>query len=145
MTCDLCFVPAPNWPGLKQVDLGWINNFVALWRLGAWDILELPLLAASSKMETAPMGGKTWQPSHEPPRPREDRHPSHWYTVESRGWGGREQKPLNAPHLILLLPATLISKRYSPKHVEFHICASILKPLTNWLPSLLVVYLVILV
>lgn len=27
-------------------------------RLGAWDIHELPLLAASSKMETAPMAGK---------------------------------------------------------------------------------------
>ena len=36
-----------------------INNFVALWRLGPRDILELPLLAASSKMETAPMPGKT--------------------------------------------------------------------------------------
>ena len=23
MTCDLRFVPASNWPGLKQVDLGW--------------------------------------------------------------------------------------------------------------------------
>ena len=52
-----------------------VNNFVALWRLGARDILELPLLAASSKMETAPMAGKTWQPSHEPPRPREKQAP----------------------------------------------------------------------
>ena len=23
MTCDLCFVPAPNWPWLKQTDPGW--------------------------------------------------------------------------------------------------------------------------
>ena len=38
--------------------------------------------------------------------------------------------------------ATLINKRSSPKHVEFHACASILKSLTNWLQSLLVVYLV---
>ena len=37
-----------------------------MWRLGASDILELPLLAAISKMETAPMAGKTWQPNHEP-------------------------------------------------------------------------------
>ena len=38
-----------------------INNFVALrlWRLGARDILELPLLATSSKMETALMAGQT--------------------------------------------------------------------------------------
>ena len=35
-----------NWPNAFQV-----NNCIAKWRLGAWDILELPLLAASSKME----------------------------------------------------------------------------------------------
>ena len=46
-----------------------INNCIAKWRLGAWDIQELPLLAASSKMQTVPMAGKSWQPSHErPPR-----------------------------------------------------------------------------
>ena len=42
-----------------------INNCIAKWRLGVWDIQELPLLAASSKMQTAPMAGKSWQPSHE--------------------------------------------------------------------------------
>ena len=57
-----------------------------------------------------------------------------------RGEGGNK-KPLNAQNIMLLLPATLINKRSSPKHMEFHACASILKPLTNWLPSLLVVYL----
>ena len=38
-----------------------INNFFALrlWRLGAQDILELPLLATSSKIETALMVGQT--------------------------------------------------------------------------------------
>ena len=120
-----------------------LNNFVALWRLDAPDILELPLLAASSKMEIAPMAGKTWQPSHEPPHPQEDRHPPNWYTVESRGWGREGTKTAkcfthNAP-----TSATLINKHYSPKHVEFHACASILKPLTNWLQSPLVVYMVI--
>ena len=123
-----------------------LNNIVALWRLGARNILELPLLAASSKMETAPMAGKPDNPAMSPHAPEKNRHPSHWYTVESRGWGGREQKPLNAPHTMLLLPATLINKRYSPKrspkHEVFHACASILKPLTNRLQSLLVVYLV---
>ena len=32
---------------------------VAVWRLGARDILELPLLVTSSKMETALMAGQT--------------------------------------------------------------------------------------
>ena len=46
-----------------------INNCIAKWRLGAWDIQELPLFVASYKVETAPMVGKSWQPSHElPPR-----------------------------------------------------------------------------
>ena len=46
-----------------------INNCIAKWRLGAWDIQELPLFVASYKVETAPMAGKSWQPSHElPPR-----------------------------------------------------------------------------
>ena len=37
-----------------------INNCMVLWRLGAYlDILELPLLAASSKVETALMVDKT--------------------------------------------------------------------------------------
>ena len=120
-----------------------INNFVAPWRLGARDILELSLLAASSKMETAPMAGKTWQPSHEPPCPWEKQAP---VTLIHSGKQrvGREgtKKPLNAPHIMLLLPATLINKRYSPKHEEFHACASIPKPLTNRLAALLVVYLV---
>ena len=44
---------------LLQTCLSTVNNFIAMWRWGAQDILELPLLAASSKMETAPMAGKT--------------------------------------------------------------------------------------
>ena len=56
--------------------------------------------------------------------------------------GGREQKLLNAPHIQLLLPAPLMNKPYGPEHEEFHACASILIPLTNWLQTLLVVYLV---
>ena len=43
---------------------------------------------------------------------------------------------------MLLLPATLIKKHYSPKHVEFHACPSISKPQTNWPKSLLVAFLV---
>ena len=46
-----------------------INNCIAKWRLGAWDIQELPLLVASYKVETALMAGKSWKPSQElPPR-----------------------------------------------------------------------------
>ena len=42
---------------------------------------------------------------------------------------------------MLLLPATLINKRDSPKNAEFHACASISKPQINyWLQLLLVVY-----
>ena len=56
----------------------------------------------------------------------------HTYTQwKAKGGEGREKKPLNAPHIMLLLPATLINKRYSPEHEEFHACASILNPLTN--------------
>ena len=58
-----------KWSTRQVVKTG-LNTFVTPWRLGVRDILELPLLAASSKMETAPIAGKTWQPSHEPPRPR---------------------------------------------------------------------------
>ena len=58
---------------------------------------------------------------------------------------GRNQKKkaLNTPHVMLLLPATLINKHYGPKHVEFHACLSIPNLLdNNWPQLLLVVYLV---
>ena len=61
------------------------------WRLGAWDTQELPLLAASSKMTTAPLAGKSWQPSHEPPHSKRNRHPSHCWNSgkgEGKGVGG---------------------------------------------------------
>ena len=41
-------------------------------------------------MKTAPMAGKSWQPSHEPPRSKRNRHPSHctkW--KDGRKGGGR--------------------------------------------------------
>ena len=44
-----------------------INNCVTKWKLGAWDILKLALLAARSKMKTASVASKTWQPNHKPP------------------------------------------------------------------------------
>ena len=57
------------------------------------------------------------------------------------GKGGNKQ-PLNALHIMLLFPATLINKRYSPEHEEFPACASILNPLANRLQTLLVAYFV---
>ena len=58
---------------------------------------------------------------------------------KAEGGEGREQKLLNAPHIMLLLPTHLINKPYSPEHEGFHACASMLIPLTNWLQTLLVV------
>ena len=44
--------------------------------------------------ETAPIAGKSWQPSHETPCRREEGHPSHWYSIYSgkKGKGGMTQK-----------------------------------------------------
>ena len=50
---------------------------------------------------------------------------------KTKGGEGKEQKPLNTPRIMLLIPATLIKKRYSPEHKEFPACASILNPLTK--------------
>jgi len=61
------------------------------WRLGTWDIQELQPLAASSYMKTAPTAGKSWQPSHEPPHSKRNRHPSHCWNGgkrEGKGWEG---------------------------------------------------------
>ena len=53
------------------------------------------------------------------------------HSGKAKGGEGREQKPLNAPHIMLLLAAPLINKPYSPEHKEFHACARILTPLTD--------------
>ena len=59
-----------------------------MWRLGAWNIMDLLLLAASSKMETVPMVGKTWQPSHAPhaPEKTDTCHTDKRWKVEG-AWG----------------------------------------------------------
>ena len=59
---------------------------------------------------------------------------------KQRAGKGREQESLNAPHVMLLLPASWINKPYSPEHEEFQSCASKLIPLTNRLQTLLVIY-----
>jgi len=62
-----------------------------MWRLGVQNILELLILAASSKMETAPIAEKTWLPSHKPPRPQEDRYLAHIHSGKQRvGKGGNK-------------------------------------------------------
>ena len=59
-----------------------------------------------------------------PSRPSDKTGTCHTDTQwKAKGGEGREQKPLNAPHIMLLLPVTLINKRYSPEHEEFHACA----------------------
>ena len=91
-------------------------------------------------METALIAGKTWQTSHEPHAL--EKTGTHHTDTQWKAKGREVTKPATAPLIMLLLPATLINKRYSPEHKEFHACASILKPQTNWLQTLLVVYLV---
>ena len=104
------------------------NNWVNMWRLGAWDVLELPLLAASSNMETAPMTGKTWQPSHEPHAPTKTgtHHTNKQWKVE----GGRKVKK-TAKCYTQKAPssATPINKLCNPTHMEFNAYASTPKPL----------------
>ena len=39
--------------------------------------------------ETAAMAGKSGQPNHEPPRQREEGHPSHWSNIYSGNKGGK--------------------------------------------------------
>ena len=85
------------------------NNCLAKWRLGAWDIQELPLLAASSLMENAPMAGKSRQPNHESHMEGEKTGTHHTdKTVERKGgrtwvptlrkrWLKRQQKMLQRP------------------------------------------------
>ena len=74
---------------LHKPKKGAVNNCIAKCRLGAWDTQELPLLAASSYMETVPMAGKSWWPSRE-----ESRHPSHWEHQWKKGRERGGKKPL---------------------------------------------------
>jgi len=50
---------------------------------------------------------------------------------KAKGWGREGTKPLNAPHIMLLLPVSLINKPYSREHEEFHASTSILNPPTK--------------
>ena len=108
--------------------------------MGARDILELPLFAASSKMETALMAGKPDNPAMSP-HALDKTGTRHTVTQwKSKGVKkGGNKKPLNAPRIMLLFPATRINKRYSPEQEEFPACASILNPLTNRLQTLLAI------
>lgn len=82
-----------------------ISNCVTEWKLGARDILKLALLAASSKMETASVATKTWQPNHKPP------------CHSCEGGGRRRGKPpkgstQNAPY------SRQTDKLYNSKHED---------------------------
>ena len=78
------------------------------------------------------MAGKTWQPSHGPPHTWVYWHYTQWLRVESKGGKGRE-KPFNAPHKMLLLPASLTNKLYNPKHEESDACTNTVQLETTWI------------
>ena len=66
------------------------NNCIAKWSLGASNIQELLLLAASSLMETSPIAGKSWHPSHEPPHKKGQQVPvtlNEQWKEGGKGWG----------------------------------------------------------
>ena len=69
-----------------------VNNCIAKMEVGCLKHPGAnPLLAASSEMETAPMAGKSWLPSHVPPHSKRKRHPSHCRNSgkrEGKGVGG---------------------------------------------------------
>jgi len=60
-------------------------------------------------METAPMAGKSWQASHEPPCRREGRHPSHGVNSGKEGgkWGRGEALKMRSHELKIDLPVKL--------------------------------------
>ena len=62
----------------QKNSLNTINNSISKWKLSAPDIQELLLLAGQLLDETAPMAGKSLQPSHEPLCRREEGHLSYW-------------------------------------------------------------------
>ena len=67
--------------------------------------------------ETAPMAGKSWQPSHEPPRRREEGHPSHWYSIYS-GKKGRVGGGGNNPETMLKRRMALQQTQGIHAHVD---------------------------
>ena len=75
---------------LRSFEVHVATNCITKWRLGAWDIQELSLLAASSWMETSPMAGKSWQSSHEPPHGKVKKAPitlNKQWKEGGKGWG----------------------------------------------------------
>jgi len=93
-------------------------------RLGAWSIHELPLLAAGSRMKTAPMVGKSWQPSHKPPRRKREGNgvggelPGRWAATL---WNARE----------LLLYVRHVALCYNPQARGIPTHAHVWTPLTS--------------
>ena len=77
-------------PHLVRTWIPLFNNCITKWRLNAWNIQELLLLVASSYMETSPMTGKSWQPSHESPHRKGRQAPitlNKQWKEGGKGWG----------------------------------------------------------
>ena len=86
------------------------NNYIAKRRLSAWDTQELPPLAASVKMEIAPMAGKTRQPRHEAPCPQEDKYCTCYTNKQLKVQGGKGgEKLINIPHKIIFSKPLMMS------------------------------------
>ena len=137
MCVFLLFFAPFKWP---VSCLSQLNNCLAKWRLGAWDIQELPLLAASSQMETTPMADKSRQPSHEPSHGGRKQVPitlkKQWKEREGQGRGDSLQgiptlrKTLTLRKRWLKTPTKLLQRPMDQAHQEsWHMRISN-KPLT---------------
>ena len=103
------------------------NNCIVKWRLGAQNIQELPQLAASSQMETSPMAGKSWQPSHESPHRKGKQAPitlNKQWKEEGRGRENCLDNELTPPLTTLQVHTQGTHKNASNKeYMEFrHMC-----------------------
>ena len=94
--------------------------------------MELPLLAASSKMETAI---DHWQNLTTQPHAPKTGTCRTEKQLKAEGAGG----PLNAPHKMLLLPTRPISKLYNPEYKESDTRASITKPLSTTIIIIIII------
>ena len=94
------------------------NNCIAKGRLGAWNIQELPLLAASFWMETSAMAGKSWQPNHGPPHRKGKQAPVAMNKQWKEGGKGGENCLDEELPLLTTLQVTLKAQARTPQRRE---------------------------